>query len=86
MLINCKVAFGKLCKGKKYNWIQLAGHVGRFKPGEREGYILKQMDSLERDTIISIIANDKMAQFVPKLGNIITDNNDNKCNYSFLIQ
>jgi len=27
-LINCKVAFKKQYNGKKYNWIQLAGHPG----------------------------------------------------------
>ena len=29
-LLNCKVAFKKQHNGKKYNWIQLAGHAGKF--------------------------------------------------------
>ncbi len=29
-IINCKVAFKKQNNGRKYNWIQLAGHAGSF--------------------------------------------------------
>ncbi|CAF0785160.1 unnamed protein product [Brachionus calyciflorus] len=74
-VINCKVAFKKQFNGKKYNWIQLAGHAGRFKPGEREGFILKLMDNLERNSL-QILQNDILSDFVPKIDKILLDRED----------
>lgn len=77
-IINCKVAFKKQFNGKKYNWIQLAGHVGRFKPGDREGFILKHMDDLER-RCLQALKSDSLACFVPSIDKILFDQEDNKC-------
>lgn len=63
------MAFKKQFNGKKYNWIQLAGHSGRFIPGDREGYILKIMDDLERNCL-TLLQTDILAQFVPKIDRI----------------
>jgi hypothetical protein len=79
-IINCKVAFKKQFNGKKYNWIQLAGHAGRFKPGDREGFILKLMDNLERKCL-EILQNDGLADFVPKIDKILFDYEDAKCKF-----
>ncbi|RNA08444.1 inositol-trisphosphate 3-kinase A [Brachionus plicatilis] len=65
-VINCKVAFKKQFNGIKYNWIQLAGHAGRFKPGDREGYILKIMDDSEKNCL-ALLQNDILSEFVPKI-------------------
>lgn len=80
-LINCKVAFKKQFNGKKYNWIQLAGHAGRFKPGERDGYILKLMDNLERSCLKSL-QSDVLSDFVPSIDKILLDQEDENCNFT----
>lgn len=76
-LLNCKVAFRKNHNGRKYNWIQLAGHAGRFIPGEREGYILKLLDHSERQCLIDL-QTDFLNTFVPKIDRIIFNNTDKK--------
>lgn len=76
-LLNCKVAFKKHHNGKKYNWIQLAGHAGRFIPGDREGFILKLLDHSERNCLLQLQL-DALASFVPKTDNIIFNNQDKK--------
>lgn len=79
-IINCKVAFKKQYNGRKYNWIQLAGHAGRFKPGDREGFILKLMDNLERKCLDSL-QTDCLADFVPKIDKVLFDKEDGKCKH-----
>ena len=81
-IINCKVAFKKQFNGKKYNWIQLAGHAGRFKAGEREGFILKLMDKSER-SCLERLQNDILASFVPNIDKILFDKEDQNCNITF---
>jgi hypothetical protein len=76
-LINCKVAFKKQYNGKKYNWIQLAGHAGRFLPGDREGFILKIMDDLERKCL-ELLQLDILASFVPNIDKLILNEQDGK--------
>ena len=76
-LINCKVAFKKQYNGKKYNWIQLAGHAGRFLPGEREGYILKIMDDLERKCL-QLLQQDVLGSYVPSIDKLILNEEDGK--------
>lgn len=76
-LLNCKVAFKKHHNGKKYNWIQLAGHAGRFIPGEREGYIQKLFDHLEKESLVAL-QTDVLALFVPKIDKVILNNEDKK--------
>jgi 1D-myo-inositol-triphosphate 3-kinase len=76
-IINCKVAFKKQFNGKKYNWIQLAGHAGRFKPGDREGFILKLMDESERDCMEQL-SKDALSPFVPRIDALILDKEDKK--------
>jgi hypothetical protein len=82
-LINCKVAFKKQFNGKKYNWIQLAGHPGRFKPGDREGYILKLMDNLE-STCLHQLQFDLLKPFVPEIDGVLVDKEDGKCMHILL--
>lgn len=77
-IINCKVAFKKQFNGKKYNWIQLAGHAGRFKPGEREGFILKLMDTIERRCLEELQA-DELSPYVPNIDKVLFDSEDGKC-------
>ena len=77
-IINCKVAFKKQFNGKKYNWIQLAGHAGRFKAGDREGFILKLMDNLER-SCLEKLQHDLLGSFVPKIDKILFSEDDKKC-------
>lgn len=76
-LLNCKVAFKKLHNGKKYNWIQLAGHAGRFIPGEREGFILKLFDHSERQ-YLSELQTDFLSIFVPKIDRVVFNPDDSK--------
>ena len=81
-LINCKVAFKKQFNGKKYTWIQLAGHPGRFKPGDREGFILKLMDELERKSF-EMLKSDILGPFVPAVDRVLYDMNDGNCRTRF---
>ncbi len=74
-MLNCKVAFKKHHNGKKYNWIQLAGHAGRFIPGDREGYILKLLDNSEKNHLVNL-QTDSLSPFVPKIGQIIVNSED----------
>ena len=53
--------------------------LGRFKPGEREGFILKQMDDLERLCLVDL-KKDILSPFVPKIGQILQDTEDKNCN------
>jgi 1D-myo-inositol-triphosphate 3-kinase len=55
----------------------LAGHVGRFKAGEREGYILKLMDEIER-ACFSKLFKDVLVDYVPKIDKIVVDREDGK--------
>ena len=71
-ILNSKEAFKKKCNGKVYNWIQLAGHEGKFKPGDREGFILKQMDESEY-MCLKYLQTDLLASYVPKIDNLISD-------------
>lgn len=77
-MIKCKASFKKQYNGKKYNWIQLAGHAGRFKPGDREGFILKLMDDKERNCL-ETLQTDKLRDFVPKIDQTLFDPEDAKC-------
>ena len=81
-LINCKVAFKKQYNGKKYNWIQLAGHAGRFLPGEREGFILKIMDDLERKCL-ELLQQDVLSSYVPSIDKLILNKEDGKRKLKF---
>lgn len=74
-VINCKVAFKKQFNGKKYNWIQLAGHPGRFKPGDRDGFILKLMDNLERNSL-RLLQTDALSEYVPRIDKTLLDHED----------
>jgi len=76
-LINCKVAFKKQYNGKKYNWIQLAGHAGRFIPGDRDGYILKTMEDSEHQCL-DLLQKDLLAPFVPSIDKIVYNEEDGK--------
>lgn len=76
-LLNCKVAFKKQHNGKKYNWIQLAGHAGRFIPGDREGFILKLLDHSERKCL-ETLQTDFLSPFVPKIDKIVLNSLDKK--------
>ena len=76
-IINCKFAFKKQYNGRKYNWIQLAGHAGRFKPGDREGYILKLMNELEKKCLENLKV-DALKDFVPVIDQVIIDAEDSK--------
>lgn len=71
------MAFKKRHNGKKYNWIQLAGHAGRFIPGDREGYILKLMDHMEKHFLVTL-QNDILSPFVPNIGQVIVNSEDQK--------
>lgn len=82
-IINCKFAFGKHINGRKYNWIQLAGHAGRFKPGDREGYILKLMSDLERECL-EMLKTDTLSQFVPQIDKTLLNKDDSKCKKKLL--
>lgn len=81
-LINCKVAFKKQYNGKKYNWIQLAGHAGRFIPGDRDGYILKTMEDSEHQCL-DLLQKDLLAPFVPSIDKIVYNEEDGKRKFSF---
>ncbi len=48
---------------------------GRFKPGDREGYILKLMDNLERKCLEKL-QSDKLAPFVPSIDKILYENSN----------
>lgn len=77
-IINCKFAFKKIYNGRNYNWIQIAGHAGRFKAGEREGYILKNMTNIER-YCYEMLKKDKLKYFIPNINKTFYDTNENKC-------
>ena len=51
---------------------------GRFKPGDREGFILKLMDESERNCM-SLLEKDILSPFVPRIDKIILDKEDKKC-------
>jgi len=74
-LINCKETFKKQCNGRKYNWIQIAGHSGKFKPGEREGFILKLMDQSEYECL-RLLQTDLLSRFVPRIDSFHKDESD----------
>ena len=71
-IIKTKAAFKKQYNGRKYNWIQLAGHAGRFKPGNRDGFILKHMDAIER-RCFEKLQLDLLKHFVPKIDRLLFD-------------
>jgi hypothetical protein len=56
---------------------------GRFKAGEREGFILKLMDTLER-SCLEKLQSDILAQFVPNIDKILFDKEDEKCKFCLL--
>ena len=56
----------------KSNLVQVAGHAGRFKASEREGFILKCMDKLER-LCLEELQNDILAPYVPYIDRILFD-------------
>lgn len=68
----------------KYNWIQLAGHVDRFKTGNREGFILKHMDNNERKCY-QILNFDNLSKFVPIIDRNMLDLEDGKCSIRVFI-
>jgi len=54
---------------------------GRFKPGDREGFILKLMDESEKKCM-AMLENDILSPFVPRIDKIILDKDDKKCKIS----
>jgi 1D-myo-inositol-triphosphate 3-kinase len=55
----------------------LKRYTGSFKPGTREGFILKLMDGNE-NYCFEMLKNDILAKYAPKVNCIVTDPTDNK--------
>jgi hypothetical protein len=57
--------------------------LGRFKPGEREGFILKLMDKIEHSCLENL-QKDILNPFVPHIDQVFFDNNEDQRMYSIL--
>lgn len=64
-------------KNLRYQWVQLAGHQGNFKPGEHPGTILKKFCDRERDAFEQLM-NDSLKPFIPKYYGVIPNDNANR--------
>jgi hypothetical protein len=57
---------------------------GRFRPGDREGYILKVMDELER-ACLEKLQSDILSPFVPSIDRTIFNNGDGNCKFNLIL-
>ncbi|CAG7837512.1 unnamed protein product [Allacma fusca] len=64
-IVHQLTPFIQTYKKQRYPWVQLAGHQGNFKAGEKPGTILKKFCAREKEAF-EILMNDSLRPFVPK--------------------
>lgn len=52
-------------KHRKYQWVQLAGHSGNFKAGQRQGTVMKKLCASEEECY-KRLHGDALEAFVPE--------------------
>ena len=52
-------------KHRKYQWVQLAGHSGNFKAGQRQGTVMKKLCASEEECY-KRLHGDSLEAFVPE--------------------
>ena len=69
-------------KHRKYQWVQLAGHSGNFKAGQRQGTVMKKLCASEEECY-KRLHGDALEAFVPEYqGTLEVEDEESKAKQS----